>query len=721
MKVLARRPLLLCLSFLLGAFCAEVARSQGEVRWMRISKLHAYFQDYGSEMETDANTYMAALSWPGDYGLNPYSLRAKGIWIGCQRFNDPVTRTMYPYKVVAIGPRGSSADSYFGSKMFIQSLRLIGKYEHPLVYVDGRTATINGTYDVLDEVDPSLACDRMIVNTVHTQMGITITRKIMAFTNQYLDNFFVYDYVFKNTGIVDNAGTVVQQALDSCVFFFPYRYSLAGEARPNSDGSPVYPNGWSPQSTRWGLNTLIQVVGTNPASSDFKFRAHYATYGPMSTHAVTDDWGCPNENDVNSVLAAARYVGCVTLHADKSAQDPSDDLSQPRTTAYIMSDAQITQGSTTSPYDPAQMALHYQCMTRGHSTVTYADQFRSCGQPYANVFANSLPDGAGGPSATQGYGPYNLAPGDSVHIVMAEGVAGLSRQKNREVLTHWYTWFHNQGTPPLITPSGNDTSQSSVARPHDAYKNAWVFTCEDSIRQTLQRAVNLYAANYSIPQPPPAPSVFNVNSGGDRIRLSWADNARSSPNFDGYVVYRSAGTFYQSSTVYEKLWECSGANAVEAFDDTSARRGFDYYYYVQSKDNGSTNTVQPGVPLASSMFLTQTTLPAHLLRAAKIGLDSIRVVPNPYIISARRLQFADPLTGFDRDRIAFFGLPGQCTIRIFTERGELIWQKEHTDGSADDYWNSQTKYGQVVVSGVYLAHFETPDGNNLVRKFIVIR
>ena len=205
------------------------------------------------------------------------------------------------------------------------------------------------------------------------------------------------------------------------------------------------------------------------------------------------------------------------------------------------------------------------------------------------------------------------------------------------------------------------------------------------------------------------------------LRLAWSDNATTSPNFDGYEIYRSTGNVLSPETIYEKIFEGDAANVVHAFDDVTARRGFNYYYYIQSKDNGSTNTIQPGVPLKSSMFWTVTIKAANLLRPAATSLDSIRVVPNPYNIRSRTLQFADPITGFDRDRIAFFGLPGKCTIRIFTERGDLIWEKEHTNGSGDEYWNSQTKYGQVVVSGVYLAHFQTPEGQSIVRKLIVIR
>ncbi|MBN1894901.1 hypothetical protein JW906_10420, partial [bacterium] len=73
------------------------------------------------------------------------------------------------------------------------------------------------------------------------------------------------------------------------------------------------------------------------------------------------------------------------------------------------------------------------------------------------------------------------------------------------------------------------------------------------------------------------------------------------------------------------------------------------------------------------------------------------------------------------DQIAFFGLPPVCTIRIFTERGELIRNIDHTNNSGDELWDSTTDYKQVIVSGLYVAVFETPDGEVAYRKFIVIR
>jgi hypothetical protein len=339
------------------------------------------------------------------------------------------------------------------------------------------------------------------------------------------------------------------------------------------------------------------------------------------------------------------------------------------------------------------------------------------------------------------------------------------------------------------------------------------------------------------------------------------------------VVYRSEGTVLQWTTVYEKIFECNASNAVNHFDDVTAKRGFDYYYYVQSKDDGS----QAGEVLYSSLFWTVTSVPANLQRpaepptpyppdvltsfwkllvsfkgawvdtntysatthdvvsynrlnyicklsgsdttkpnqdtthwklltisgdsvafdkgtwvagsgyadsthdivsynglqyvckdtilhdmttpdldkiywqpittqgawisgshyaantivsylgsnfitlyaiAAGKGLDLVRVVPNPYDVRGRFLQFGDQS---QYDRIAFYGLPALCKLKIFTERGDLIWEKNHTNGTGDELSMSQTMYGQIIASGIYILYVETPAGQSVFRKFVVIR
>ena len=197
--------------------------------------------------------------------------------------------------------------------------------------------------------------------------------------------------------------------------------------------------------------------------------------------------------------------------------------------------------------------------------------------------------------------------------------------------------------------------------------------------------------------------------------LSWDGTApESHPYFDGYQIYRAVS---RPDTTYELIYETDGSTFVSSYEDRTPVRGFDYYYYILSKDNGSTNPVNPGVPLVSNRFYTMTNKPAYLRRPAGGELSEIRIVPNPYHINAVKLQF-----GIDApDRLAFYGLPPECTIRIYTERGDLIDTIEHIDGSGDELWNSITSSRQVIVSGIYIAVFETPNGESAIRKFIVVR
>ncbi|MDZ7260942.1 MAG: fibronectin, partial [candidate division KSB1 bacterium] len=180
------------------------------------------------------------------------------------------------------------------------------------------------------------------------------------------------------------------------------------------------------------------------------------------------------------------------------------------------------------------------------------------------------------------------------------------------------------------------------------------------------------------------------------------------------------------------IFQCDKNNLVHEYSDTTARRGVDYYYYVVSKDDGSTNDVHPGVPLVSSKFYTLTNKPAYLRRPSGTNLAQIRVVPNPYVIDKRALQFG---TESGYDRIMFYEVPPYCKIKIFTERGDLIKEIDHNNGTGDEAWESVTSSGQIIVSGLYIAYFEvTQDytdpktgqqlfkkGENTYRKFIVIR
>jgi hypothetical protein len=654
-----------------------------EIRWLRVGNLHSWFSSLGAEREVGrtgrAEEQNDGLRWPAQF-QNQNNVAGKAMWIGTTDYFDRVLNRQIPFKVIAVGTR--EADPV--GEIIPRQFKMLGRFRAPSVSVDGEAATDNRLNDVVDEVDPTLPADRMIVNVLDSYLGLTITRRMMAHSQHMNDNYFIYEYTFKNTGIIDQQGTVAPVTLTGVVVYFQYRYAHGNEA---------FKLGWAPSNNiDWGRNSENQVIGTNPGAPGFDLRAQYSWYGKHSA-SPHDDIGLPAYT-IDGHLSAVQFVGTSTLHADRSPQDAADDPAQPSTTYYIGSD---TGPQRNDQFDPLQMQKKYEAMTRGHASPSHAD---AIGAGFADQFGAD----AGGYAQGQGFGPYTLAPGDSVRIVLAEAVAGLSREKAYDIGAQWLA-----NTGPFVLPGGGSTTDRA------AFKDAWVMTGQDSIQQAFRRARTAFQNAYAVTPPPPPPKIFTVNSGGDRISLSWtADDAEgASPGFDGYEVWRAIG---KPDTFYTKIFECDRGTLVRAFDDTSAQRGFNYYYYVVSKDDGSRSN---GVKLTSSKFYTMTNKPAYLRRPAQDSpdLSDIRVVPNPFDIRARTAQFGNEAP----DRIAFWGLPPICTIRIYTERGDLVTTLEHTNGSGDELWDSTTMFRQIIVSGIYIAVFETPDGRSAIRKFIVIR
>jgi hypothetical protein len=642
----------------------------------------------------------------------------------------------------------------------------------------------------------------MIVIKFNTSIGITVTKKVMVFDSPNHSSYYINNYVFKNTGIYNAAGAVKKQTLQDVYFYWVYRWAFAGESVSN------YGTQWGAFASSWGASTLNHSFGSNPTAPEFndpsspfyQLRGYYAYYG----------WGCPNIGE-DGRLGSPQYAGCVTLHADKSSSDKSDDIYQPKTTWFIGSDISA-MGGNISQFNETAMVDRYTIMSEGHPDKPHDEVV---GDQYPMQYSDPRRQSGGGTSQGQGYGTYTIAYGDSINIVFAIGATAISREKNLEVGKNWLQWFKGTGQPELIMPNGEHTTDFNL------YKREWVQTGSDSILKIFHSALNNYKSNYSLPMAPPPPDQFTVNSGGNKIMLTWSNNAESSLHFGGYVVYRSTGNVLDPFSHYEKIWECDKSNITNSYEDKTPHRGFDYYYAILSKDDGTQNEVNPGMPLYSNLVWTISSAPATLQREAipdhplpfgfttskwipitskgewskdstyysktdtsadavtysgvtyvctvkKLktknftdsliswkpikyigewvsgqayeaynsvsvngvdyytaysisggqGLDLVRVVPNPYDKRSRLFQYGEDS---QLDRITFYGLPAECKLMIFTERGDLIWEKDHNTGTGDEIWDSKTTYGQIVASGIYILLLKTPKGDSVIRKFVIIR
>jgi hypothetical protein len=554
----------------------------------------------------------------------------------------------------------------------------------------------------------------MVVITYNTSLGVSVTKKVMAFVQQNHDNYYIYDYVFKNTCIYNQAGDKYTQTLNNFYAHFQYREAFSGAT------STGFGSTWGVFSSEWGATTVQHDFGLfrSPKVSipgyytyckliPDSIRGFYTYYGPSkdryNSAGITfdQDWGCPNQNGggrlLNGVLGSAKYAGVVTLFASQSANNYStDDPTQPQTTSYFGPDETINAANV-SQYDDVFMLTRWQRMTEGHLPQSHEESVGA--NQYVTDWNNSHSDRPAGEQG-QGFGPYTLAPGDSIHIVFAEGISGMSWEKCREVGAVWYEYNKGTSTPPLVMPDG------SLGTSYTDYTRAWVQTGKDSLMQTFLNARANFRSGYNIPRPPDPPSQFSVASGGDRIQLTWTPPSNTA-HLAGYVIYRSESNVKDYRSEYKKVFECN--TSVTTWSDTSAVRGFNYYYYIQSKDDGTRNDVKPGIPLCSSLFLTLAANSSNLLRPAGNLLGEVRVVPNPFDIRSRKWQFSDVTGTSVPDRLLFYGIPPKCKLKIYTENGTLIWEKNHTNGAGDEAWDSKTSSNQIIASGIYILYVEVDE------------
>jgi len=699
---------IIVLSFFAASIQAQVAGA--EKRYIRIGSLQSHFSGYGSERAW-TGVYYEGLKWPAQYPYQDNSV-IKRAWVACKNFTNEQ------------GVNFSNFATYFylgdeGITLFPMELKQTAKFASPTVFVDGDNITAIFDGDI-DSIDTNQLPDRIVNNVVNTSMGLTQTRTVYAFSQQYHDNYFIKIFTFTNTGNTDwDPEIELTDSLHGVRIGWGTRYSLGREGAANVDGAQTYgKHSWVTRRGETYADHYTEAITLDDPIKDW-IRAGFSWMGQSS--AVTwDNIGAP-EMTGSGRLTSPHHTGSAVLHVDVSATDPEDDINQPVFLGWHAGDTYPSIGYQREEDIPGMAAVYsmlsgnpYGGPGKGGSTRMDEENLTSITQrldPY------TIHGDGGGTNVMITYGPYDLAHGESVVIIEAEGINGLSRQACERVGARWLQAYNDPAdNGPFDLPDGGTTTDK------DEYKNSWVYTGKDSIMLTFSRALRNFDSGYLIPQPPQPPISFTVESGGDRIMLSWlASPSEGEADFGGYRLFRAMGS---ADTTHEELFACGfGTDHPELvynYDDTTPVRGQSYYYYLVAFNDGSNNQTQmnPQGPLHSGRFYTQTTQAAQLRRQAGDALDDIRVVPNPFNIRRSGTQL-DYLK--QENKLMFLDIPGQCTIRIFTERGDLVTTIQHTDGSGDEEWRQLTDYRQTIVTGIYIAHFETPDGRSTYRKFIIIR
>ena len=593
----------------------------------------------------------------------------------------------------------------------------------PEITVDGvplnRKFPLDGEYLASDYPDKAAlmgTADRMVESIINTDMGLTIKKRVLQWSVKNHDDYIIYDLTFVNTGNVDLDDEIelnetlhgvyfMRDAVDGAYGTWPRWCSYYG-AYP-SDSLRIaysYPN-WVTGPT-WGLN------GTE-----------------------YDRFGEP-DRDVG-FIHGPEFTGEAILHADVSTSDHSDDwMNQPHTAGIFSAEDPIVK--LKDPVDPQKL---YNVMDQGIASVFGYDEltgtrpghFEKPMELWDLTYGYELGMPYEEPGNAWVVGPYEVAHGDSFRVVFARVVGSISPEVGRQIGQDWLAG--NTTAPPnaqLPPPAQEIYNNRPEFTDNDKNKDRWVATGKDSLFNNTSAAQWTVSNNYQVPAAPPAPSV-QVTSLPNRIEVAWGDESEQAGDFAGYRVYRALGNpdplLRQDQFIgaWEPVFACGPGTAnpeiVHKYEDTDAVRGEDYYYYVAAFNDGS-EADWNGVakPVESGRYLNMTTQAASLTRPPGERLSEIRVVPNPWNVGAGNVQFQGA-----QNKIVFYGLPPQCTISIYTQSGDLVEKLEHTDGSGDEAWGTlwqermTSATGQVVVSGLYIAHVETPEGQSKNVKFIVVR
>ena len=673
---------------------------------------------------------------------------ASGISIATTFFynkysTDPDTTLKYDTAAV-FGMVGSSYPPPFNSGVVLSPLTSYIRYGYTPLTIDNKSANI-----ITDEKSNYYNAFR-IKNTTADQVvevknkyiyDITVNRKVQAWGQNFNDGYIIYDLEFTNVGdqTYDSLYILLVQSMYNMMF------SNAQNPQPATGNQFQNTYTWLHYHGGRISDTLKSFCdGQVPG----KLRVFYE-YSADDPQKGGDQMWAPAEPAQSGRLTGNLLDFLTILHASKQPYDSTDpgsdidDFLQPKIT-YVGNDTKIS-ASYQSGSDEYGSASFW--AIRGG----FAQKFPIQGDAFPGTIHGINTDelgvsdfsnyAAGTTTSNQAlmhtvFGPYRFTPGQKIHIVYAVGATGISEELAKKIGKEWSN--RTIQDPPAM-PGVNGWLPADFKFPPDANqwdisKDKWASMGIDSVMLSAYRAKWNFDHKYQIPLEPPPPSKITITAFASNIQVDWEDTqAEKLNNFAGYRIMKRISrldtVFYQP--VYNS--DASDIGASHTFNDTTIRPGANYSYYVQAKalidpnDLNADPTTRGKEIFSSRLWVQDNSLGTPVVYPPVLpqdNLSKIRVVPNPYNISDPLVNGSTYGSGTEGRLLYFLNLPAICTIKIFTENGDLVRTIDHTSSggpSGSEQWNLDTSSGQVVSSGLYIAVFQKPNGEVSYEKFIIVR
>ena len=508
-----------------------------------------------------------------------------------------------------------------GSGMWIGGKRNDGSIffteNGPFNFVD------NGTFETIVKTDNFLGspsynpaeAEQIITAKWKTSENISVERNSRAWSFPLLNNFIICEYVITN----QNSAPVTDVYIG-----FP------NLIRPSYQDFVVH-NGWGDDFNRTD-----------------EFVAYDSTRNMLYSWDDTPNFSIPNDIgnfwEAAGELRTTGYSGFSFLYADPAF----DNRPQPSNVFW------------------AQLLNNESFLTIQSSSA----------QSLYNILKGtdkSLQANAGDhltPFMLMSAGPYSLAPGAAIKIVVAEAVNGVPLEK------------------ALLGLSSQSLLHFGL----------------DSLSSSVDRAKILYQNNYQVAAvPPPSPEIdiYSLPS-NQTIAVTWSpiEDFWSNPlsgksDFKEYKVYRSDRSYIGPFTMIRRIDPKRSTDRTRfydsennkwVFEDQTISLGAGYFYAVTSSDSAGKES---WLTNRNETAITATRNPAD-------NTLNVKVFPNPF-----KEVSGFPTSGTE-NFIVFSNLPAVCTIRIYTTSGELVRTLDHDNpNSGEEVWDQLTDARQRTSPGIY--------------------
>lgn len=644
---------------------------------------------------------------------NMHNFRS-GVWIGVRDLNVPGTPpdnrpTPKDYEVFMVGHQGDP----HGVPRVLPNLALQTNYLES-----------EGFNPLLPEEWAEATWD--------TNTGITVTRRSYVWGYPGASDFIVYDYTFENTGrIVSNlTREVVPNVQD-------FQQTLRGVYFALHSGISV--------STKSQINFHSDLVAVQAGAFGWQPGAYHDYY-----HLSDDRTLAFSYND-NGGAVPTPFDPYPVKDGQAWVQRFGPELQSPAAFGWLALYADPAEGDP-APSSPAPDVLRIDSHKKGsfEGRDLNLEGFGVGSQREVGVYnfmrTPDLQPGLGNTGNrmnfyTFSYGPYTMAPGETVRVVVAE-IAGVMDYA-----------AVNAGDPEGLFP---DSTIAAIQRNAELARNA--------VEWGMGATVDGLPLAADLPEPPPAPVTDAVNASvgteAASIAVTWdtvaetatiADGSGAvfydgSEDLGGYRIYRSADFQYVSDTEPNVLrgaeWtlqaDLTVAEARQYFDaeldryryeDEAVEFGRRYGYYVAAYNStprpwtSANGTLVTDLPeLVSGSY--NRTQPASAVAGPVTSFD-VYAIPNPFVYGDDRRSFGmnDPY------RIEFRNLPERATIRLYTISGDLIRTLQHGPDSRGNLsgtiaWDQKSDSGLLVAPGLYVFHVSSETegvSGQLTGKLIIIR